>query len=648
MSNFKITSFGAAVDAIAAANRIAIQKAIDAAAVEGGVVIVPPGLWKTGSLELKSNVELHLEKGATLLGSTDRNDYNNDDVFPENFASVAEEWSGAHLIYAYKAENIAITGEGVVDGNGPAFFGECDEESRWPWYKYGLKLHPTDVEWYRPGVMVAVFLSKNVRFEDVTFANTTSWTCHVRCSDGLVARRVKILADRTIANSDGFSIDCTRNVLIEGCTIKTGDDSFAIRASCQIHPKEHFCEHIRIVDCDVWSCCFGIRFGVGSGDICDIQVENCRFHESGCVFGFTPAWIADQRNCHIYDVTIRNCIGVEAGSAFVCNLPDADCCVKNVLVENCDFEAFWCPFVSGTKNGIVSNILFRNCTYKRIGSLKVRNRGMGDSSRVRARQFLLVKDITENVRAENCTPGERRPGVLLLAFDDRNFEDWVNAIPIFEKYNAKATFFISGEIDKPVLPYVKKLYRAKFGLGLHGLTHKDAPQGFEELGGGEGYFNDQIARPARQMHVSLMAAPFFGYPNNRHTDETDEYLGKQFLRMRAGVPGASPYDPEGTKQAGLKPLYENDDLFFPVADIAKHKVIKGAVIGEAYHTKIEDVLKCLERAAKRQEVVEFTSHGIHRDAKGIHMKTEWLEAILAKAQELGLEVLAFDELDDPV
>ena len=236
-------------------NRAAIQAEIDAVAAKGGGrVEIPAGEWLTGSLELKSGVELHLARGAVLKGSAARTDYNADDVFPENPSNAGEEWSGGHLVYAYRAKDIAITGGGTIDGNGPAFFGDCQYNWRPLGYKYGIKLFPTDREWFRPGFMVALFQCRNIRIEDVTLANTPCWTCHIRCSDGVAIRGVTIDADRTIANSDGFSIDCTRNVTVEKCVIKTGDDGFAIRASCRHHAVTNVCENIAVRDCDVWSC----------------------------------------------------------------------------------------------------------------------------------------------------------------------------------------------------------------------------------------------------------------------------------------------------------------------------------------------------------------------------------------------------------
>jgi len=108
--------------------------------------------------------------------------------------------------------------------------------------------------------------------------------------------------------------------------------------------------------------------------------------------------------------------------------------------------------------------------------------------------------------------------------------------------------------------------------------------------------------------------------------------------------GATPYDPEGKKQAGRKPLVSNEAVFFPVADLPKHFRIDTIIVGEAYHTDIDDICACVRRAAERKEVLSITSHGISPDAKGINMKTEWLERILAAAKDSGLAVIGFDEL----
>ncbi len=627
-ADFDIRDFGADPAKTAAANRIAIQKAVDAATAKGGRVLVPSGVFKTGTIVLKSNVELNLAEGARLVGSAERKDYNSDDAFPGNPSSVAEEWSGAHLIYAYQAENIAITGRGVIDGNASAFFGDCDEDSRFPWYKYGLKLRTLNREWYRPGFMLMFVQCRGIRMEDVTLANTTCWTCHVRCSKGFTARRVKIDADRTVANSDGFSIDCTSDVLIEKCDIRTGDDSIPIRASCKLHCQSNICENIVVRDCDIRSCCVGIRLGVGNGTIRNVTVENCRVHEAANGFEFLPTF-GTEKGVTISNVVVRKLMIRE------CDRPVAGAGVKNAMFEDCDFEGLNPINVSG-------KVHFKNCEYRRLAALQVRHHGKKGLGRERARIF---NKSDNGVTVENCRPAAKRPGVLVLAFDDRNFTLWERAIPLFKKYNAHATFFVSGEIlDNGVRRSIKHLVEAGHSVGLHGQSHMKVDDALKTIGE-KAHYEKELARPMRQMWCMQLPVGCFAYPNNRRNEETDKYLLKHFKRLRAGVPGAAPFDPKGEKQAGRIPLHENDALFFPVDDLAKHKVISGAIIGEAYHTRIDEVLKCLERAAKNREVIEFTSHAISPNANFINMKTEWLEQILAKAQELGLEVLAFDELD---
>ena len=101
------------------------------------------------------------------------------------------------------------------------------------------------------------------------------------------------------------------------------------------------------------------------------------------------------------------------------------------------------------------------------------------------------------------------------------------------------------------------------------------------------------------------------------------------------------------KQAGRKPLVANEALYSPAKDLPGIRLIRTITVGEAYHTDIGEILACLKRAAERKEVFAITSHGIKPGAKDIHMKTEWLEAILEFAKELDLRVIGFDELPPP-
>ena len=642
-ADFNVRAFGAKGDG-AAKDTAAIQRTVDAAnAAGGGRVVLDAGTYLSGTIWLKDGVELHLAKGAVVKGSTDRADYNANDCFPENFWSDGEEWSGGHLILGYKVKDVAITGEGVIDGSGPAFFGECEEDSRFPWYKYGLKLQPKDRSWFRPGHMVIFFLSKNIRLSGVTLANTPAWTAHFRCCDGLDIRNVTIDADRTIANSDGFSIDCTRNVVVDGCTIKTGDDGFAIRASCKQpgHAEQHPCENIRISNCDVWSCCYGVRFGIGTGTVRNAVVENCRFHESANGIGFNPAWIPGKKGVYIENIRISRCTFRECARPVDSNARSDDWRIRDILFEDCQFESLLPVAFHSPTSRHPENVTFRNCTRKHLEVLRVRHhRGWGGK---RSRKFFEGGPVT-NLRIENCLPSDERKGVLVLSFDDRNFNDWVKALPLFEKYGAHATFFVCGPIDGEAVRVMKRLSEAGHSVGLHGLRHANADEAIAKKGA-DLYYKEEIEPQREACRVAYIPIKSFAYPNCRRSDETDALFKRRgFAHVRGGHKGVAPYDPKGEKQEGLKPIHTVDRAFFPSSESPVRFRLDTVIAGEAYHTDIEDILKCIRRCAERKEVFVLTSHGISPNAKGISMKTEWLERILATARECGVAVLGFDEL----
>lgn len=499
--------------------------------------------------------------------------------------------------------------------------------------------------------MVAIFLSDKVRIEGVTLANSPCWTCHVRCCNGVTVKNARIEADRTIANSDGFSFDCTRNVEVDGCSIKTGDDGFAIRASCRFHAAEHVCENIVVRDCDVWSCCFGVRLGIGSGTIRNVSFEDCRFHESAWGVGFTPAWVGTERNVHIENTSFRRCFFGECERPVVTEMPNGNAAVDGVLFEDCRMESLLPSRIDQTDEARVADMRFVRCSRKTlVDGVKVYQ----DRRWLRERQREIRSSVdlfavgNAEIACVDCSPSPgMAAGVLLLSFDDRNFEDWVNVLPLFGKYGAHATFFISGEMDNSALRAAKRLRSQGHSVGLHGLDHANAPESIKAKGA-ERYYKDEIAAPSARCYVSHLPVTSFAYPNCRRTVETDQLLyAKGFERVRGGVKGAAPYDPRGEMQGDRKPLSTNEAVFFPVDELPTHRLVETVLMGESYHTDIDEILECLRRIAERREVLSLTSHGISPDARGINMKTEWLEKILATALELGIRVMGFDELPPP-
>jgi hypothetical protein len=112
-------------------------------------------------------------------------------------------------------------------------------------------------------------------------------------------------------------------------------------------------------------------------------------------------------------------------------------------------------------------------------------------------------------------------------------------------------------------------------------------------------------------------------------------------RVRGGdaaFPSPNPYDPKGEKLDKWRPIASSDHLFIPAMEYLSARLVPNVIMGESYHTDIEDVMRAMARAGERGEALFIVSHGISRGAKGISMKTEWLERMLSSAKEMGVLV----------
>ena len=229
---------------------IDFQKLIDDAALAGGgVVTVPPGRHVTKGLILKSNVELHLEKGASLEGSANAADYHKV-VLPYSEG----DWMA--VVMAIGAENVAVTGEGEIFGNGKA----------WPLPEsYG-----GNQEGRRPRGLA--FLScRNIRLEDFTLRDAACWGIVLKCCDGMVAKRVKI-SSQANANNDGFDIEA-KNVVIEDCDVESGDDAYCIKSN----DPGFSVENVVVRRCVGRSFCNPFKLGTAShGVMRNVLFEECR------------------------------------------------------------------------------------------------------------------------------------------------------------------------------------------------------------------------------------------------------------------------------------------------------------------------------------------------------------------------------------
>lgn len=242
---FPITKFGAAADGKSDASQ-AIAQAIEAChKAGGGSVIVPAGEYLTGPIQLKSGVNLHLDHGATLKFKTD----------PAAYLPAVRSWfegmecyNYSPLIYAYEVQNIAVTGEGTLDG-------QADETNWWPWKgkkEYGWKEgvphqkaardrlgkmveQGTSVaerrfgagDYLRPS-FIEPFRCQNVLIEGVRLVRSPMWELHPVLSTNVIVRGVRI--ETHGPNNDGCDPEACRDVLIEDCVFDTGDDCIAIKS----------------------------------------------------------------------------------------------------------------------------------------------------------------------------------------------------------------------------------------------------------------------------------------------------------------------------------------------------------------------------------------------------------------------------------
>lgn len=261
---FNILSFGAVAEG-KTLNTAHIQAAIDKANQEGGgIVIVPAGAFLTGSIVLKTGVELRLEKNAVILGSTNPYDYRG-----------LNRWKA--LVLADGQENISITGNGTIDGQGRRlalnvdslfYIGELDS------VHYNLRRKRPN-EFMRPQNIEMVDC-KNVTISGITVKNAACWVqTYDKCTD-LKIDKIRVESD-AYWNNDGIDISDCKNVQITGCYVNSADDGICLKS----HSTGIWNENITIADCTVRSSASAIKFGTAStGGFKNVKIENIKVFDT--------------------------------------------------------------------------------------------------------------------------------------------------------------------------------------------------------------------------------------------------------------------------------------------------------------------------------------------------------------------------------
>ncbi|NMA40122.1 MAG: hypothetical protein GX937_08065 [Lentisphaerae bacterium] len=305
---FVITDFGALGDG-QTLNTVAIQKAVDTCSQSGGGrVLVPAGLFITGSIWLRDNVELHLCNGAILRGSSNLDDYNRDDAFPQNMRSEQEQWNGSHLLLGVEVSNVSITGPGCIDGNCEAFF-EAPVKPRKPSFSWSHGMRKAkDKERLRPGQMIMFSECRDIRMSDLDLRNSCCWTCLFHGCQDVFVSGLKIRNPIDGGNTDGIDIDCCRRVIVRDCNIRTGDDGITLRGSFRtLKDKSGICENVTISNCVIDSSVCAFRIGVGEGYIRNVAISNIVIERAGTGFLLQSAYSPNApRGVDISEIAISN------------------------------------------------------------------------------------------------------------------------------------------------------------------------------------------------------------------------------------------------------------------------------------------------------------------------------------------------------
>ncbi|MGN0879683.1 MAG: glycoside hydrolase family 28 protein [Oligosphaeraceae bacterium] len=347
MPDFLITAFGAAQVKTPRDNTAAIQRALDAAGAQGGGrVVVPAGTFATGTIRLRSHVELHLEQGATLLAATDEADYNPLDEYPENGGCAAEQWTHEHLIIANRLEDVSITGPGTIDGHAEAFYDEPDILDWCGAWRTGLRWS-RDKRRLRPGQLIVFILCRDIAVTDLKVRQSTCWSLFLHGCENVIVRGYQAHNGQADANTDGIDIDSCRNVTVSDCIIDTGDDAIAIRGNDTRLPSPRPCEFVTITNCVLASSSAGVRIGVGCGAIRHVLLSNLLFTRSGTGVIVQSSYTRGRpKGVDIAHVSIRQSTFLDTGIPFsiVPGDPDAAASIRDIAFDACRFEGF-CPAV---------------------------------------------------------------------------------------------------------------------------------------------------------------------------------------------------------------------------------------------------------------------------------------------------------------
>jgi DNA sulfur modification protein DndE len=306
-----ITDYGAVGDG-KTMNTDAFHKAIEAcAAGGGGRVIVPEGTFLTGPIQLMSEVDLHVERGAVVLFSRNHDDY----------PLIKSNWEGRRTvictspIWGDNVHDVSITGQGTFDGQGDSWrmvkkekltaeqwdklvqSGGVLDQKKLTWYpsesfaKYGQQLRQVRESGHEPSIedytqfrdllrpeLLRISNSNRITFDGPTFRNSPSWNLHLLYCENIAVRNVTLFNEAFAQNGDGIDVDACRNVRITDSTIYAGDDDICLKSGRDEDGRRagRPTENVTVDNCMIYWGHGGVTIGSEmSGSVRNVNVTNC-------------------------------------------------------------------------------------------------------------------------------------------------------------------------------------------------------------------------------------------------------------------------------------------------------------------------------------------------------------------------------------
>ncbi len=390
--DFDIREYGAASGG-ELMNTSAIAKAIAACSeAGGGRVVVPSGTWLTGPIHLKSNVNLHVSEGATLLFSTNYDDY---------LPAVYTRWEGVEcynyspFVYAFEQNNIALTGKGTLDG-------QASQDIWWPWkgesshttytkgdnqdfartrlFDMGMAGTPVeerlfgDGDHLRPN-FIQLYKCKNILIEGVTIKNSPMWEIHPVLSQNITVRGISVYSHGP--NNDGCNPESCKDVLIEDCLFDVGDDCIAIKSGRNNDGRRINVpsENIIVRNCLMKDGHGGVVIGSEiSGGCRNVFVDNCKM-DSPQLDRALRIKTNSVRGGLIENIYFRNVEVGEVGDAVLKinfiygegDVGDFTPVVRNIFMENVTSrKSPHAIFIQGYSRSPIKNIFISNCQFEGV------------------------------------------------------------------------------------------------------------------------------------------------------------------------------------------------------------------------------------------------------------------------------------------